>query len=245
MANPQIENGHTRIANELMDQLGHLRISGNQFRILVVIIRKTYGFQKKIDKIANVQICEATGLGKSVVSRAMAELKERGIITASGKSVGIQKDWELWKVSKIATFNEVSNSATFKAKVSKSGNSEKLAKAEPKLAKAEQKVDSCADTQKKKETLKKTIKKEYGEFQNVLLTDEELSKLRQRFPAEVDSLIEQLSCYIKSKGKKYNSHYATLLNWQRMSKERRSGTNRNPRDLPATYTRLPEQDEDD
>jgi len=155
MANPQLEDGHTRVANELMDQLGHLRISGNQFRILMVIIRKTYGFHKKMDKIANVQICEATGLGKSVVSRAMAELKEQGIITANGKSIGLQKNWELWKVSKSATSEEVSNSATFEAEVSNPATSEKLAKAQPELAKAGQelakagqKVDSPADTQK-------------------------------------------------------------------------------------------------
>lgn len=244
MANPQLEDGHTRIANEILDALMRTYIPPNQWQVFVCIIRKTYGYKKKVDWIANCQIVEATGLVKSTVSRALRGLEQQGLIKRSGKNIGIQKDWEQWKVS---------SPANSEAKVSSSANSEKLAIRKQKLADrkpelAEQltKVSSPRVTQKKKETIqKKLYKRKYGEFQNVLLTDEELAKLRQRFPSEVDSLIEQLSCYIKSKGKKYKSHYATLLNWQRMSKERKSGANRNPRDLPTSYTRLPEQDEDE
>lgn len=57
-------------------------------------------------------------------------------------------------------------------------------------------------------------KQKYGEFQNVLLTDEEYGKLQQTIP-NADNLIERLSAYIESTGKKYKSHYATLLNWDR------------------------------
>ena len=60
----------------------------------------------------------------------------------------------------------------------------------------------------------KPIKKSYGEFNNVLLTDEELLKLKERFPnGDTEKKIENLSQYIASHGKKYHSHYATILNW--------------------------------
>lgn len=54
----------------------------------------------------------------------------------------------------------------------------------------------------------------YGEFQNVLLSLEELKKLKERF-GEEDCLqrVEKLSSYIASKGKKYKDHYATILTW--------------------------------
>ena len=52
----------------------------------------------------------------------------------------------------------------------------------------------------------------YGEFNNVKLTKEEYHKLDQ---ANLLPYIEKLSSYIASKGKKYKSHYATILNWSR------------------------------
>lgn len=52
----------------------------------------------------------------------------------------------------------------------------------------------------------------YGEFKNVRLTDEEYKKLEER---KLLPYIEKLSSYIASKGKKYKSHYATILNWSR------------------------------
>ena len=45
------------------------------------------------------------------------------------------------------------------------------------------------------------------------LTDEELEKLRERYPAEYQQKIEDLSDYMKRVGKKYADHYLTLLKW--------------------------------
>lgn len=61
---------------------------------------------------------------------------------------------------------------------------------------------------------KKTAKHKYGEYNNVLLTDTELDKLKDKFP-DWEDRIERLSIYIESKGAKYKSHYATILNWAR------------------------------
>lgn len=55
----------------------------------------------------------------------------------------------------------------------------------------------------------------YGEFNNVLLTDEEYEKLKDR---NLLYLIENLSSYMASKNKKYKSHYATILTWARKNK---------------------------
>lgn len=46
------------------------------------------------------------------------------------------------------------------------------------------------------------------------LTDTELGKLLSRWTCEqVQHEIEVLSAYMKSKGKTYKDHYATLLGW--------------------------------
>ena len=59
-------------------------------------------------------------------------------------------------------------------------------------------------------------KNTYGEFGNVKMTTAEFEKFVQAVGAErANALIEELSSYLASSGKRYKSHYATLLNWGR------------------------------
>jgi len=66
--------------------------------------------------------------------------------------------------------------------------------------------------------VKNTAKKKFGEFNNVLLTDEEMEKLKGRFNGTLAEKIESLSAYIASKGEKYKSHYATIIAWDKKDK---------------------------
>jgi hypothetical protein len=58
----------------------------------------------------------------------------------------------------------------------------------------------------------------YGGFRNVLLTENEYSKLQTSLGSKREEMIERLSGYIASKGTKYKSHYATILNWSKRDK---------------------------
>ena len=78
-------------------------------------------------------------------------------------------------------------------------------------------------------------KKVYGSGQDVSLADDEYRKLVNLFgESGTMDRIENLSIYIQSKGDKYKSHYATILNWDRLDKKRgtvrtvgaRTGTDR-------------------
>ena len=64
-------------------------------------------------------------------------------------------------------------------------------------------------------TDKKKSRHKYGLYENVLLTDEELEKLKAEFPSDYKSRIERLSEYIASSGKKYKNHLATIRSWAR------------------------------
>jgi phage replication O-like protein O len=97
VAKPQLEDGHTKIANEILEHLVKMHLTPNQWQVLLCILRKTYGFHKKVDRIANSQIVEATGLCKAVVSRALKSLEDMKVIIRNGKFIGLQKDWELWE----------------------------------------------------------------------------------------------------------------------------------------------------
>jgi hypothetical protein len=58
-------------------------------------------------------------------------------------------------------------------------------------------------------------KDKYGEFQNVLLKESEYNKLKDKFPKDYGERIDNLSIYMKAKGKTYKDHYATILSWAR------------------------------
>lgn len=64
-------------------------------------------------------------------------------------------------------------------------------------------------------------KNRYGSQKNVLLSQIEYAKLCEKLN-DADEKIEAASLYFASKGNasKYKSHYATILNWDRMAKER-------------------------
>ena len=61
---------------------------------------------------------------------------------------------------------------------------------------------------------KKPVRHKYGEYKNVLLTDEEMDKLITEF-SDWEERIERLSSYMASTGKSYKSHLATIRNWAR------------------------------
>lgn len=44
MANPQAENGHIDIANEIADKFCSYRLSGQEWQIIWVVLRKTWGW---------------------------------------------------------------------------------------------------------------------------------------------------------------------------------------------------------
>ena len=246
MAKPQLENGHTQIANEILEHLMRIHLPPNQWQVLLCIIRKTYGFHKKVDYIANSQIVGATGLCKAVVSRAIHALSDLNLIKRNGKSIGFQKDWEIWgKLAALSTSGVELAEQSTSQKLAES--STELAEQSTQLAESSTKVSSPAVAQKKKETIqKKLYKRNYGEFNNVLLSDEEYQKLKDRFgEKDCHRMIETLSGGMKANKKyRYTDHYAAILNWQRREdKEAKGGADRKgatSRELPKVYRTVDE-----
>lgn len=87
----------------------------------------------------------------------------------------------------------------------------------------------CPDKQDKNVSFPKPIRHKYGEYKNVLLSDDELSKLKNEFPNDWEERIENLSEYIESTGKKYKNHLATIRSWAKRECGKRgenNGTNK-------------------
>lgn len=71
----------------------------------------------------------------------------------------------------------------------------------------------------------KKVRHKYGEYKNVLLSDEDMQKLKTEFPNDYEERIERLSSYIASTGKKYKNHLATIRNWARKDRAKGEGFN--------------------
>lgn len=72
---------------------------------------------------------------------------------------------------------------------------------------------------KPKKKREKPVRHKYGEYQNVLLNDKEMEKLKTEFPNDWQDRIERLSSYMASSGKKYKNFLATIRNWAKRDRQ--------------------------
>lgn len=73
------KSNYTQIPNVFFDEIMK-KISPSDNLVLMAIMRKTFGWQKQVDKISYSQIIEMTGLVKSTVSISIKSLEEKGLI---------------------------------------------------------------------------------------------------------------------------------------------------------------------
>ena len=76
-------------------------------------------------------------------------------------------------------------------------------------------IDNDSELKEKINKKEKPQKHKYGQYQNVLLSDDELEKLKTEFPVDWEERIERVSEYCASKGATYKNYLATIRNWAR------------------------------
>lgn len=104
IASPQLEDGFTPIANEIVEALMKINLSAYESRVLWFIFRKTYGFKKKTDWIALSQFSKAINLDRRLVHRALKKLSSKKMIVIYRDDkfrirYGFQKNYNRWRVS--------------------------------------------------------------------------------------------------------------------------------------------------
>ena len=103
MANPQTENGFTRISNELFEKIIKAKLNGTQYGIILATIRATYGYNKKSRTLGVAFFEVSTGRHRRQVAYELDKLIQRNILIVKsgythGKSRELQlnKDYESW-----------------------------------------------------------------------------------------------------------------------------------------------------
>ncbi len=103
-ANPQVEDGYIQIANELMDAMISYPFKNSELKIMLTIIRKTYGWKKKKDRLSFSQISKFSRVSIRHTKRVIKNLVIDNVILkekmANNNILGLNKDyysWSLWK----------------------------------------------------------------------------------------------------------------------------------------------------
>src|SRR6185295_19539304 len=74
-------DGFTQVPHEILESLARTDLSSYESRVLLVIIRMTFGWHKEADTIANLQFRNATGIkDRGNIHRAVRRLEQRRII---------------------------------------------------------------------------------------------------------------------------------------------------------------------
>lgn len=94
------EGSYTRIHNMILELLSSTHLSALEFKIVLFIIRKTYGFQKKTDRISISQFSDNCKCSRPAVVEALQNLVRLNVITKKETSYcneyGFNKYYEQW-----------------------------------------------------------------------------------------------------------------------------------------------------
>ena len=103
MANPQIENGYTAVANEILDNLYKFSLNGTELKVISCIFRYTFGFHRKSHKLSASFIARWGNCDLRAVKRALKKLQQdRIIICINSEQRGVtaelmfNKNYEQW-----------------------------------------------------------------------------------------------------------------------------------------------------
>lgn len=97
-----MEDGYTRIANELFDEIIGAPVTDRERRVVLAIIRLTYGWNKKSDRIFAEDVAKLTNMHESRASKVISELVRRNVIFRKGGSrspITLNKDVGSWEPS--------------------------------------------------------------------------------------------------------------------------------------------------
>ncbi|MDD4774104.1 MAG: replication protein [Eubacteriales bacterium] len=106
MSSPQLENGFTRVANEILMAAVTAPLNASQYAIILCVWRYTYGFNRKDCPLSVSFIRKATGLCEKGIRNEVKNLIRRNVLIvtedytmSAPRRLAFQKDYAKWQVS--------------------------------------------------------------------------------------------------------------------------------------------------
>ena len=216
----QTENGYTRIANEIVTEFSKLHLSGNEWQILWVVLRKTWGWNKKEDAISLTQFQELTKLSRPSVAEAIVKLVGKKVLLVNkSKSINVysfNKLYQLWdstkKVPKL-----VPKRVLVPKKSQLVGKTVELVpKKVPKLVPKKEHTKDNKDTITK-DTIQKTHANRVSKYPSLnSLTVDDFNEIAKQYHVPVPFVLsraDDIRNWTEAKGKRYRNYKAALRDW--------------------------------
>lgn len=128
MPGPQKENGYTPIANELLEAIYSANFNATQLKIVLMLMRYTYGFSRKEHGISLTFISKGTGISRRYVSTELKKLVTAGVIEVTrehtdteARMLMLNKHYKEWEMANHKE-QQVNNSSTGEAEQDTTGD---------------------------------------------------------------------------------------------------------------------------
>lgn len=95
-----LDDGYARLSNMLLEAYSGADLTKRHFKVLLAILRKTYGWNKPMDRITDSQLSEITKLPVKRCNEAKLELVRMNIIKQQGGMFGPNKNISEWRIPK-------------------------------------------------------------------------------------------------------------------------------------------------
>ncbi|ELY3415916.1 replication protein [Cronobacter sakazakii] len=93
-----LDDGYARLSNMLLAEYAGADLTKRQFKVLLAILRKTYGWNKPMDRVTDAQIAEIAKLPVKRCNEAKLELVRMGVIKQQGGMFGPNPNVYEWNI---------------------------------------------------------------------------------------------------------------------------------------------------
>ena len=115
MANPQKQDGYVAVANPIWEALSKASLTGREYQIVMAVIRKTYGWNRKSSEISIKEFTELTGITtRSFIVRIIKQLELKSVIKAFHQhghttQYALNKNYETWLLDSTSILEDTSS----------------------------------------------------------------------------------------------------------------------------------------
>ena len=216
------EDGFIMLAMALYEELIGANLTKNQAKVAHAICRKTYGFKKKMDRIADSQLAELCRISRPKANIAKNELIAMKVVLSEGNRIGPNKIISEWEIPESTLIGNI---------VTKKGTKNVTSAVTPDVTNP---VTHKRNTLKIKEknntpvvpTEKITTPKEKNSTQisNSFKPNAKHQELANELGVNLQSEFIRFFDYNVAKGNKYKVWDSALNNWLRKAAEYRGNT---------------------
>ncbi|MAT57234.1 MAG: hypothetical protein CMF23_04620 [Ignavibacteriae bacterium] len=107
MASPQTENGFTKIANEILEEIIKTDFSKRELKIIFAVVRFTYGFNRKEAELSIRYLSTYTGINFQHINKTLTDLQHKNVISfnepenhSQSRKIKFNKNYSEWNSEK-------------------------------------------------------------------------------------------------------------------------------------------------